>query len=83
MPMARGEGGTEEPVKRWQGGHYQMQREQQALGAMDTAWMGQAMEVRGTEMQYQYQHAQYQQHHYHYHEQQEQQQQQRSKYSVE
>jgi hypothetical protein len=61
-----------------------MQREQQALGTMDTAWMGQPVEVRGTEMmQYHYQHAQYQQHHHDYHQQQEQEQQQQSEYCVE
>jgi len=77
MPMARGE--TE---GNWQVRHYQMQREQQASGAMEGGWSGGPVEVRGTEMQYQYQHAQYQQHHHDYHQQQEQQQ-QRSEYRME
>ena len=81
--MARGRDRGEGPEGRWQGCDHQMQREQQALGTMDTAWMGQPVEVRGTEMQYHYQHAQYQQHHHDYHQQQEQEQQQQSEYCVE
>jgi hypothetical protein len=60
-----------------------MQREQQALGAMDTAWMGQPMEVRDAETQYHYLYAQCQQQHHGYHQQQEQQQLRQSEDCVE
>jgi hypothetical protein len=83
VPMGRGEGGGEGPEGRWQPRDHQMQREQQALGAMDTAWMGQPMEVRGAEMQYHYQYAQCQQQHHGYHQQQEQQQLRQSEDCVE
>jgi len=84
MPLARGGGEGERAEKWWQGYHHQMQREQQAVGAMEGDGSDGPVEFWGAEMQYHHHHAQYQQHHHYYHRHQQlEEQQQQSKYCLE